>query len=56
VSISALCDVALLNGIMYAIIDEDLQDDGYIAKYTEDFEQMRTFENYTPEHVAPIWY
>jgi len=48
-------DVALLNGIMHVIIDEDLQNDDYIAKYTEDFEQMRAhLQNYTPEHVAPI--
>lgn len=48
-------DVALLNGIMHAILEEGLQNDDYIAKYTEDFEQMRAhLANYTPEHVSPI--
>ncbi|MDD5462271.1 MAG: formate dehydrogenase subunit alpha [Methylococcales bacterium] len=48
-------DVALLNGIMNVILDEGLQNDDYIARYTEDFEQMREhLKSYTPEHVAPI--
>lgn len=48
-------DVALLNGIMNVILTENLQNDEYIGKYTEDFEQMRLhLKNYTPEHVAPI--
>jgi len=48
-------DVALLNGIMHVILEEGLQNNDYIAKYTEDFEQMRAhLNNYTPEHVAPI--
>ncbi|NOQ94363.1 MAG: formate dehydrogenase subunit alpha, partial [Methylophaga sp.] len=48
-------DVAMLNGIMHVIIDEGLQDDNYIKKNTEDFEQMRAhLKNYSPEHVAPI--
>ena len=48
-------DVALLNGIMHVILDEGLQDDNYIKKYTEDFAQMRMhLKNYSPEKVAPI--
>ncbi|MCK5478153.1 MAG: molybdopterin-dependent oxidoreductase, partial [Methylococcales bacterium] len=48
-------DVALLNGIMYVILDEGLQNDSYIKKNTEDFEQMRAhLKNYSPEKVAPI--
>ena len=48
-------DVALLNGIMHVILEEGLQNDSYIAKYTEDFGQMRAhLQNYSPEHVAPI--
>jgi len=48
-------DVALLNGMMHVILDEGLQNDGYIEKNTEDFEQMwGHLKNYSPEHVAPI--
>lgn len=48
-------DVALLNGIMHVILKEGLQNDRYIAEYTEDFEQMREhLKNYSPEQVAPI--
>lgn len=48
-------DVAMLNGIMHVILEEGLQDDNYIKKHTEDFEQMRAhLKNYSPEKVAPI--
>jgi len=48
-------DVAMLNGIMHVILNEGLQDDNYIKKHTEDFEQMRAhLRTYSPEHVAPI--
>ncbi|WP_020161148.1 MULTISPECIES: formate dehydrogenase subunit alpha [Methylobacter] len=48
-------DVALLNGIMHVILEENLQNDEYIAKYTEGFDQMRAhLKDYSPEHVAPI--
>ncbi|MGR9115775.1 MAG: formate dehydrogenase subunit alpha [Gammaproteobacteria bacterium] len=48
-------DVALLNGIMHTILAENLQNDKYIAQYTEGFEQMRAhLKNYSPEQVAPI--
>ncbi|OQK18451.1 formate dehydrogenase [Methyloprofundus sedimenti] len=48
-------DVALLNGIMHVILDEGLQNDAYIKKYTEDFEYMKQhLKDYSPEKVAPI--
>ncbi len=48
-------DVALLNGIMHTILEENLQNDDYIAKYTEGFEQMwQHLKDYSPEKVAPI--
>ncbi|NOQ64072.1 MAG: formate dehydrogenase subunit alpha [Methyloprofundus sp.] len=48
-------DVAMLNGIMHAILDEGLQDDNYIKKHTEDFEYMKKhLKDYSPEKVAPI--
>jgi formate dehydrogenase major subunit len=48
-------DVALLNGIMHVILDEGLQNDEYIAQYTEGYAQMQThLKNYSPEKVAPI--
>ncbi|WP_198243426.1 formate dehydrogenase subunit alpha [methane-oxidizing endosymbiont of Gigantopelta aegis] len=48
-------DVALLNGIMHVILDENLQNDDYIAKHTEDFEALRIhLKQYSPEKVAPI--
>ena len=48
-------DVALLNGIMHVILDENLQDDAYIKNHTEDFEALRAhLKQYSPEKVAPI--
>jgi formate dehydrogenase major subunit len=48
-------DVALLNGIMHTILDEELENKAYIERYTEGFEQMREhLKNYRPESVAPI--
>ena len=48
-------DVALLNGIMHTILDENLQNDDYITKNTEDFDLIRShLKDYTPEKVAPI--
>lgn len=48
-------DVALLNGIMHTILEEGLQNDDYIDKYTEGFEQMHEhLADYRPEKVAPI--
>ncbi len=48
-------DVALLNGIMHVIVDEELYDPQYIDKHTEGFENLRHhIKNYMPERVAPI--
>ncbi len=48
-------DVALLNGIMHTIIDEGLQNDEYIEKYTESYEKLRDhLIHYPAEKVAPI--
>ncbi len=48
-------DVALLNGIMHTILEEGLQNDAYIEKYTEGFDKMKKhLESYSPEKVAPI--
>ncbi len=48
-------DVALLNGMLHTIIDEQLHDEHFILKHTEGFEQMREhLKDYPPEKVAPI--
>jgi len=48
-------DVALLNGIMHVILDEQLENKEYIVQHTDDFEQMHAhLKNYSPEKVAPI--
>ena len=48
-------NVACLNGIMNAIISENLQDAEYVEKRTEGFEAMKkTLEKYTPEYVQKI--
>ncbi len=48
-------DVALLNGIMHAIIDEKLCDESFIAERTEGFEALkRHLADYPPERVAPV--
>ncbi len=48
-------DVSFYNAIMHVILEEDLQDDDYIAKFTENFEALReVVERYTPEVAAPI--
>ncbi len=48
-------DVALLNAMMHTIIHEGLQNDAYIAKYTEGYEDLkRCVEAYTAEKVAPL--
>ncbi|MCI0401161.1 MAG: formate dehydrogenase subunit alpha [Gammaproteobacteria bacterium] len=48
-------DVALLNALMHTIIEEDLQNDEYIAKYTEGYEDLkRCVKAYSSEKVAPI--
>ena len=48
-------DVAMLNGIMHVILEENLHDESYIKKHTEDFEYMQGhLKQYSPEKVAPI--
>ncbi len=48
-------DVALLNGIMHVIVEEELYDGEYIDKHTEGFENLKHhLKNYMPERVAPI--
>ena len=48
-------DVALLNAIMHAIVEEDLVDQDYIAAFTEDFDAMRAhLKAYSPEAMAPV--
>jgi formate dehydrogenase alpha subunit len=48
-------DVALLNGMLNVILEEGLQDDGFIESRTEGYEVFReTIRKYTPELVEPI--
>ena len=48
-------DIALLNAMMNVIIDEGLQDDGFIRARTEDYEAFREhLRKYTPESAEPI--
>ena len=48
-------DVALLNAIMQAIIEQDLIDTEFIDHRTEDFAALRQhLKDYTPEKMAPI--
>jgi len=48
-------DVALLNGLMYVIIRDGLEDKKFIRERTEGFEEMRqVIEKYAPEIVEAI--
>ena len=48
-------DVPLLNGIMHAIIEQDLHNKSYIEEHTEGFAALqRCVADYSPESVAPI--
>jgi len=48
-------DVAMLNGLMHIIIEEDLWDKEFVAERTEDFDELRTLvKKYPPEMVARI--
>ena len=48
-------DVWLLNAIMHVILDEGLQNEEYIAKYTEDFDATReVVSRYTPEEAEKV--
>lgn len=48
-------DVSMLNAIMHVIVDEELYDADYVAKFTENFEAMKThLKDFSPETMAPI--
>ena len=48
-------DVALLNGMMHVIIDEELHDQSFIAERTEDFEKLAAVvKAYDPKTVETI--
>ena len=48
-------DVALLNAMMKVILEEGLQDDGFIESRTEGYEEFKkTLGKYSPELVEPI--
>ncbi len=48
-------DVSLLNAIMHVIMDEGLEDKDYIAKHTENWQEMKTLlKDYPPEKMASI--
>ena len=48
-------DIALLNGIMHALIAEELYDREFVAERTEGFESLRdAVMTYSPERVAEI--
>lgn len=48
-------NIALLNGLMHVIIENDLQDRKYIEERTENYEELvRLVKSYTPERVAKI--
>jgi formate dehydrogenase major subunit len=48
-------DVALLNAMIHAIIDEDLVDKKFIADRTSGFEALKeNAKNFSPEKMAPV--
>ena len=48
-------DIALINGMMQVIIQENLYDAAYVAERTENFEALKaTVAKYTPEYVEKI--
>ncbi len=48
-------DVAFYNAMMHVIIEEDLVDDSYVERFTENFEAQRDLvKDYPPEKVAAI--
>ncbi len=48
-------DVALLNGMLYTIVREELYNKRYIEQYTEGFEGFKLhIEDYSPEKMAPV--
>jgi formate dehydrogenase major subunit len=48
-------DVALLNAMLYTIIDEDLHDKEFVRQRTSNFEALReNVKGYSPETMAPL--
>jgi formate dehydrogenase major subunit len=48
-------DVAMLNGILNAIVSEGLTDEQYIQTYVEGYAQFKeSIKDFTPEEMAPI--
>ena len=48
-------NIALINGMMNVILEEDLQDKEFIAERTENFEELeKVVKDYTPEKAALI--
>lgn len=48
-------DIALLNGLMYLILENGWQDQAFIDSRTEDFEELKTVvKQYPPEKVSQI--
>ena len=48
-------DVALLNGMMNVIVEEELYDRNYVAGFTEGFDTIKEhLAAFTPEEMAPI--
>ncbi len=48
-------DVAMLNGILHAIIEEELYDREYVARHTEGFGNLRRhIKDFSPEKMSPI--
>ena len=48
-------DVALLNALLNVIIEEELIDEGYVAQFTEGFENLkRHIKPFTPEQMSGI--
>ena len=48
-------DVALLNGLMNVIVEEELYDQNYVAGFTEGFDTLKEhLKAFTPEQMAPI--
>src|SRR5438132_10412534 len=48
-------DIALVNGLIHLLIQNDLVDRDYIARHTTGFEALQeSVSEYTPEHVSQI--
>jgi formate dehydrogenase major subunit len=48
-------DVAMLNGIMHAVIEQGLVDEDFINRRTEGYEALKAhLEHFSPESVAPL--